>query len=334
MRKFVSNIIVITLVANVLALTGCGKSESAQSGKSSSTIEGETSITTTNSNDLANSKLSVIETLDSLVSNADFVKKTDKEQQNDVQNVLNQYVASSIIRTGTISFDSKTRTFNFIYADGENGFYSLSGVKYSTNNEDNLVWQGQTPVISEPDINEDDSSDEGQEMVNSNIDNSSGDGNESSVDNSKSENAYIIGVKLNYNNATGLIQGRFITSTGGAYAFDFTDRFTMMDLDLLEQLNNIIETRTCTYGIDSDTLNRLMQLSNSIDYTADLYQTVGDTQQDIISEVIYTYNRKTGLLVECCASGVKESQLNDPDVNDFVAELLDAIDNKVQRINR
>ena len=334
MRKFVSNIIAITLVANVLALTGCGKNDSAQSSKNSSAIEGETSITTTNSNDLANSKLSVIETLDSLVSNAEFVKKTDKEQQNDVQNVLNQYVASSIIKAGTISFDSKTRTFNFIYADGEKGFYSLSGVKYSSNNEDNLVWQGQTPVISEPDINEDDSSDGGQEIGNSNIDNSSGDGNESSVDNSKSENAYIIGVKLNYNNATGLIQGRFITSTGGAYAFDFTDRFTMMDLDLLEQLNNIIETRTCTYGIDSDTLNRLIQLSNSIDYTADLYQTVGDTQQDIISEIIYTYNRKTGLLVECCASGVKESKLNDPDVDDFVVELLDAIDNKVQRLNR
>lgn len=331
MRKVVSTIIVMTFVINALTLVGCGKKDK-ETNQSLSTTKDVINSTVVNGEDIANSKLSILKTLETIVSSNDFIKKTSQEQQDEIQNILNEYVASSVIKAGTISFDSSTRTFNFIYADGENGFYSLSGIKYSTNNEDNLVWQGQTPIVSEPNVDNDSSNsmDTSQGVSGNESDSSD---NSISGNNSNSENNYIIGVKLNYNNATGLIQGRFITSKGGAYAFDFTDRFTMMDLDLIEQLTNIIETRTCTYGIDSDTLNNLIQLSNSIDCNADLYQTVGDTQQDIISEIIYTYNRKTGLLVECCASGVKESNLDDPDADSFAIALLDAIDNKVQRLN-
>lgn len=325
MRKVVNALIILAVTLNTFALVGCNKKEQSSG---SSISEAQVENTTTNVDDLSNSKSGLIENIDTIVLNNDFHKKTDREQQDIVQGVLNQYVNSKVIKAGTISYDTKTRTFNFSYVDESSGFYSLNNIKYAVNNKDNLVWNGQEPIVTEPP-----SGNSGSE--NPVTGGNTSDNGESNTGNSNTSNStYIIGIKLNYNNATGFIQGRFITSNGGAYAFDFTDRFTMMDLDLIGQLTNIIETRTCTYSIDAQTLNELIQLSNSIDYTADLYQTVGDTQQDIISEIIYTYNRKTGLLVECCASGVKESTLNDPDADDFAVALLDAIDNKVQRINK
>lgn len=337
MKKSINAVIAMVLVACSLGITGCGAKNSDQADTSKDIANSTTEST------LDSSKKALIETLDSIVSSSDFTKKTDSEQQETVQATLNQYVSSSVISAGTVSFDSSTRTFNFTYTDGQNGFYSLSGIKYAVNNEDNLVWQGQQPVVDEPNKSED-SAQDSQIGTNSNSadtsTSSAGQSNNNEPvqnDNSytnNSEEPYIIGVKLDYNNATGLIQGRFITSTGGAYAFDFTGKYTMVDLDLLEQLNNIIETRTCTYGIDSETLNTLKSLSEQIDCSADLYQTVGDTQQDITSEVIYTYNKKKNLLVECCATGVKESKLNDENADTFVVDLIDAIDNKVQRIKK
>lgn len=325
MRKFTTALVMLTTFTAMLMVTGCGKDTPLNDA--SSTNEGTMTSTTTNANTLDSSKTSLVANLDSLVSNPDFVKKTADAQKTEVQSILNSCVTSGVIKAGTISFDTGTRTFNFVYSDGTNGFYSLNNVKYAINNEDNLVWSGQVPVVTEPQPGID-TPGTPQGGTGSSGDNSTGN-DESNVDNSN----YIIGVKLNYNNATGFIQGRFITSTGGAYAFDFTDRFTMDELDLIGQLKNILETRTCTYCVDSQTLNELIQLSNNIDYTADLYQTIGDTQQDIISEVIYTYNRKTGLLVECYASGVKESELNDPDAESFAVALIDAIENKIHRKN-
>lgn len=335
MKKSINAVIAMVLVACSLGMTGCGAKNSELADTSKDIANSTTEST------LDSSKRTLIETLDSIVSSSDFTKKSDSEQQEAVQTILNQYVSSSVISAGTISFDNSTRTFNFTYTDGQNGFYSLSGIKYSVNNEDNLVWQGQQPAVSEP--NKGDNSAQGSQ-----IDTSTSQGNNNTVTssanepiqndnsytNNNSETPYIIGVKLDYNNATGLIQGRFITSTGGAYAFDFTGKYNIVDLDLLEQLTNIIETRTCTYEIDSATLNTLKALSEQIDCSADLYQTVGDTQQDITSEVIYTYNKKKNLLVECCATGVKESKLNDENADTFVVDLIDAIDNKVHRIER
>ena len=336
MRKSINAVIAMVLVACSLGITGCGAKDSGQTDASKDVASSATESA------LDSSKKALIETLDSLVSSSDFTKKTDSEQQEVVQDTLNQYVSSSVISAGTISFDNSTRTFNFTYTDGQSGFYSLSGVKYAVNNEDNLVWQGQQPVVNDPNKSDDSAQDSQISTDSTNTDTSSIDqynNNNGTVQNdnsytNNSEKPYIIGVKLDYNNATGLIQGRFITSTGGAYAFDFTGKYTMADLDLLEQLNNIIETRTCTYGIDSATLSTLKSLSEQIDCSADLYQTVGDTQQDITSEVIYTYNKKKDLLVECCSTGVKESKLNDENADTFVADLVAAIDNKVQRIKK
>jgi len=326
MRKAVSVVLSAAITLNIALMTGCNKKDPASTV---STPTGDDfSSTTTNLDALAESKSKVMEHIDAVVNEPEFSKKTAQEQQNEVQSILNQYVTDNIITAGTISLDTKTRTYNYTYVDGTNGFYSLNGVKYSVNNEDNLVWNGQEPVVSEP--NTDNNNGMGSIVGGNNATDENSNTEDPGVNNS----IYIVGVKLNYNNTTGYIQGRFIASNGGAYAFDFTDRFTMMDLDLVSQLNNIIETRSCTYGIDAQTLNELIQLSNNIDYTADLYQTIGDTQQDIISEIIYTYNRKTGLLVECCASGVKESTLNDTDADAFVLALLDALENKVQRINK
>lgn len=356
MKKFISTCIILTMA---VSLVGCGEEIRDNEHKLQSVSDTQSSGSISESERINESKINIINELDTLVSETGFIRKTDEEQQREVQDILNNYVGESVIKAGTISFDKTTRTFNFIYTDNENGFYSLSSIKYAVNNQDNLVWQGEEPILNEPDITEkttetnkndelnlNDSDKPNSDKPNSSKPNENNMSNENNSNTTVTNNAdnsnnitnndstYIIGIKLNYNNATGFIQGRFITSNGGAYAFDFTDKYTMMDLDLIEQLTNIIETRTCTYGVDAYTLNNLIQLSNSIDYTAELYQTVGDTQQDITSEVIYTYNKKTNLLVECCSSGVKESHLDDTDADAFAIALIDAIDNKVQRLNR
>lgn len=335
MKRYLNYAVAFLMVTNALAFTGCGHKPNTNS-ESSDIVASDSSNASESA--LEGSKSALMDEISNKVSEPNFTKQSDEDQQKSIQEILNSYI-SSIIKTGTISYNKDTRTYNFEYIDGTNGMYSLSSVKYSINNQDNLVWQGQTPNLSTSNSPDEDNSNSNTDtsITTNNNNTSELDSSESYSNNTEqqttSQGAYIIGVKLNYNNATGFIQGRFISSTGGAYAFDFTDRFTMVDLDLLEQLTNIIETRTCTYGIDSKTLENLKQLSESIDYTAELYQSTYDTQKDMVSEIIYTYNRKTGLLVECCASGVKESHLDDTDADAFAVALLDAIDTKVQRLN-
>jgi hypothetical protein len=316
-KSFISAAILILAALNV----GCGAGE--DNANSTSSIE--------------DIQINIVaDTLNTVVNDEAFKKLKDYEQveriSSELDSMTNKEGADGYILYGSIRYSSDTRTFNFKYINGEMGEFSLNGIDYAINNEENLVWQGTEPIIDTSKHSEESteasgngSEDIGHKDIND-IEAHYRNTAESSNTGILPTKNTIVAVRLVYNTSKKSITGNFVTSNLAVYDFDFS-KSDLYAINIKDRLEDIMCSTTYLKVMKKESVEDLYMLGNRIDVNAKL-----DTEHyndGTTTEVIYAFDQDSETLIECVSRGDYNNTLQDSYAQDFVLKLYDALENDV-----